>query len=64
MTVLQVTAYLAYLVVVIPAFVNAGRAVQPAASLPRPRRPTRPDPGPGPRPWAAGSGWRAGGRGR
>jgi high-affinity iron transporter len=34
MTVLQVTAYLAYLVVVIPAFVNAGRAVQPAASPP------------------------------
>jgi high-affinity iron transporter len=32
MTVLQVTAYLAYLVVVIPAFVNAGRAVKPAAS--------------------------------
>jgi high-affinity iron transporter len=31
MTVLQVTAYLAYLVVVIPAFVNAGRAVKPAA---------------------------------
>jgi high-affinity iron transporter len=34
MTVLQVTAYLAYLVVVIPAFVNAGRAVKPAASAP------------------------------
>jgi high-affinity iron transporter len=34
MTVLQVTAYLAYLVVVIPAFVNAGRAVKPAASPP------------------------------
>ena len=33
MTVLQVTAYLAYLVVVIPAFVNAGRAVKAA---PRP----------------------------
>ena len=32
MTVLQVTAYLAYLVVVIPAFVNAGRAAKPAAS--------------------------------
>jgi high-affinity iron transporter len=32
MTVLQVTAYLAYLVVVIPAFVNAGRAVRPAPS--------------------------------
>ena len=32
MTVLQVTAYLAYLAVVIPAFVNAGRAVRPAAS--------------------------------
>jgi high-affinity iron transporter len=32
MTVLQVTAYLAYLVVVIPAFVNAGRAVKTAAS--------------------------------
>jgi high-affinity iron transporter len=31
MTVLQVTAYLAYLVVVIPAFVAAGRAVRPAA---------------------------------
>jgi high-affinity iron transporter len=31
MTVLQVTAYLAYLVVVIPAFVNAGRAVRLAA---------------------------------
>ena len=31
MTVLQVTAYLAYLAVVIPAFVNAGRAVQSAA---------------------------------
>jgi high-affinity iron transporter len=31
MTVLQVTAYLAYLVVVIPAFVNAGRAVRTAA---------------------------------
>jgi high-affinity iron transporter len=33
MTVLQVTAYLGYLVVVIPAFINAGRAVKPA---PRP----------------------------
>ena len=33
MTVLQVTAYLAYLVVVIPAFINVGRAVKPA---PRP----------------------------
>ena len=32
MTVLQVTAWLAYLVVVIPAFVNAGRAVRPAAA--------------------------------
>ena len=32
MTVLQVTAYLAYLVVVIPAFVNAGRAVRSAVS--------------------------------
>jgi high-affinity iron transporter len=32
MTVLQVTAYLAYLVVVIPAFVNAGHAVRPAVS--------------------------------
>jgi len=32
MTVLQVTAYLAYLVVVIPAFVAAGRAVRPAAA--------------------------------
>ena len=32
MTVLQVTAYLAYLVVVIPAFVNAGRAVKPAVA--------------------------------
>jgi high-affinity iron transporter len=32
MTVLQVSAYLAYLVVVIPAFVNAGRAVNPAAT--------------------------------
>ncbi|HEX4292109.1 MAG TPA: iron uptake transporter permease EfeU [Trebonia sp.] len=32
MTVLQVTAYLAYLAVVVPAFVNAGRAVRPAAS--------------------------------
>jgi high-affinity iron transporter len=31
MTVLQVTAYLGYLVVVIPAFVHAGRAVRPAA---------------------------------
>jgi high-affinity iron transporter len=31
MTVLQVTAYLAYLVVVIPAFVNAGRSAQSAA---------------------------------
>jgi len=30
MTVLQVTAWLAYLVVVIPAFVNAGRAATPA----------------------------------
>src|ERR1700733_2775082 len=30
MTVLQVTAWLAYLVVVIPAFVNAGRAAKPA----------------------------------
>jgi high-affinity iron transporter len=33
MTVLQVTAYLGYLVVVIPAFISAGRAVKPA---PRP----------------------------
>jgi high-affinity iron transporter len=32
MTVLQVTAYLAYLVVVIPAFVNAGRSAQSAAA--------------------------------
>ena len=32
MTVLQVTAYLAYLAVVIPAFVNAGRAVKAAPS--------------------------------
>ncbi len=32
MTVLQVTAYLAYLVVVIPAFVNAGRTAAPAKS--------------------------------
>jgi high-affinity iron transporter len=32
MTVLQVAAYLAYLVVVIPAFVAAGRAVRPAAT--------------------------------
>ncbi|HEY5398650.1 MAG TPA: FTR1 family protein [Trebonia sp.] len=31
MSVLQVTAYLAYLVVVVPAFINAGRAVKPAA---------------------------------
>jgi high-affinity iron transporter len=44
MTVLQVTAWLAYLVVVIPAFVNAGRAAKPrpaaaaapAASAPAP----------------------------
>ncbi len=42
MTVLQVTAYLAYLVVVIPAFVNAGRAVKPAARPRRRRRPAEP----------------------
>jgi high-affinity iron transporter len=42
MTVLQVTGYLAYLVVVIPAFVNAGRAVKPAAS------PAEPVPSPAP----------------
>ena len=40
MTVLQVTAYLAYLVVVIPAFVNAGRAVNAA---PRPEAAQRPE---------------------
>jgi high-affinity iron transporter len=39
MTVLQVTAWLAYLVVIIPAFVTAGRAVkpaEPAAPVPAP----------------------------
>ena len=41
MTVLQVTAYLAYLVVVIPAFVNAGRAVKPARQPPRPPKRVR-----------------------
>ena len=82
MTVLQVTAYLAYLVVVIPAFVNAGRAVKPAASRGRQRRRrgplgrgrgplAAPSPAASPRgprrqapAWVAGSGWRAGGRGR
>jgi len=60
MTVLQVTAYLAYLVIVIPAFVNAGRTVQSAAS------PARDIPAPAPglgrwerlaggRPWAVAS---------
>ena len=73
MTVLQVTACLAYLAVVIPAFVNAGRAVKPrrqtapaasgsaaAASPARTvaRRPVAPPA------WVAGSGSRAGGRGR
>jgi high-affinity iron transporter len=45
MTVLQVTAYLGYLVVVIPAFVNAGRAVRPAASA-APAAPSAPAPSP------------------
>jgi high-affinity iron transporter len=49
MTVLQVTAYLAYLVVVIPAFVNAGRAVQPVQPV-QPERGPAPEPVPGPRP--------------
>jgi high-affinity iron transporter len=57
MTVLQVTAYLAYLVVVIPAFLNAGRAVKPAsrpeAARPEaagvtPESPARPAPNPVP----------------
>jgi high-affinity iron transporter len=61
MTVLQVTAYLAYLVVVIPAFVNAGRAVKPAprpepapaAATPSPvRGPGRWERLAGGRPWA------------
>jgi high-affinity iron transporter len=43
MTVLQVTAWLAYLVVIIPAFVNAGRA-----SAPAPKAAPAPDP-PAPR---------------
>jgi high-affinity iron transporter len=48
MTVLQVTAYLAYLVVVIPAFVNAGRAVKPAAApSPAAPSPAAPSPAPG-----------------
>jgi high-affinity iron transporter len=44
MTVLQVTAYLAYLVVVIPAFVNAGRAVKPAAGPSAAASPAAPPP--------------------
>ena len=50
MTVLQVTAYLAYLVVVIPAFVNAGRSAQSAV---------RPE---AVRPEAVGAGARGSGR--
>ncbi len=59
MTVLQVTAWLAYLVVVIPAFVNAGRAVKPAKTATArqaqqpPRPPPVPAPSPAPRPVAA-----------
>jgi len=36
MTVLQVTAWLAYLVVVIPAFINAGRTLSPGKTAPAP----------------------------
>jgi high-affinity iron transporter len=49
MTVLQVTAWLAYLVVVIPAFVNAGRAAKPRPAADAPAAPA-----PAPVPAAAG----------
>jgi high-affinity iron transporter len=60
MTVLQVAAWLAYLVVVIPAFVNAGRAGKPAASPQaakpaEPAEPAAPVPAPAPVPAAAHS---------
>jgi high-affinity iron transporter len=42
MTVLQVTAWLAYLAVVIPAFVTAGRATQQPAQQPTPVTPVTP----------------------
>jgi len=73
MTVLQVTAWLAYLVVVVPAFVNAGRAVKPAvkpaaspelaATATAPAEPAAPVPAPipsGPSRWerlAGGRPW-------
>jgi len=60
MTVLQVTAYLAYLVVVIPAFVNAGRAVRPASAASASASSTAPSPGPGLARWerlAGGQPW-------
>ena len=60
MTVLQVTAYLAYLVVVIPAFVNAGRAVRPASAARASASSTAPSPGPGLARWerlAGGQPW-------
>jgi high-affinity iron transporter len=58
MTVLQVTAWLAYLAVVIPAFVSAGRAAAPAAkpaekpAEPAPAAPSRWEQLAGRRPWA------------
>ena len=67
MTVLQVTAWLAYLVVVIPAFVSAGRSAPASrAARARTQATAEPRPGraaPGPRP-SAPSSWErvAGGR--
>ncbi|HEY1818506.1 MAG TPA: FTR1 family protein, partial [Trebonia sp.] len=77
MTVLQVTAWLAYLVVVIPAFVNAGRpakAKQPVVSAPTPTlaasttatttsTPIAPTPPPPPHPTSATPAPTAGGPG-
>ena len=56
MTVLQVTAWLVYLVVVIPAFVRAGRpagtsAAAPAGTVPASREPGRWERAAGSRPW-------------
>jgi high-affinity iron transporter len=55
MTVLQVTAWLAYLAVVIPLFVTAGPPVKPAESAPAPETPAAPGQWErlaGRRPWA------------
>ena len=66
MTVLQVTAWLAYLAVVIPAFVTAGPAAKPAEKPAEslPRSPPSPLPGRRPRPPASGSASPDGARGR